>query len=104
MNRHYHPHEVFAYTISGKWGDLEHAWTATVGDSIYDTPGEAHTLVAYEHQDPMKVFSVVKGPLIRLDEKGEHSGHFDVHHSVAMAREHYQKVSLGADYVNGLFR
>ena len=20
VNRHYHPHEVFAYTISGKWG------------------------------------------------------------------------------------
>ena len=24
VNRHYHPHEVFAYTISGKWGYLEH--------------------------------------------------------------------------------
>ena len=23
VNRHYHPHEVFAYTISGKWGYLE---------------------------------------------------------------------------------
>jgi hypothetical protein len=22
VNRHYHPHEVFAYTISGKWGYL----------------------------------------------------------------------------------
>jgi len=29
VNRHYHPHEVFAYTISGKWGYLEHDWTAT---------------------------------------------------------------------------
>ena len=26
VNRHYHPHEVFAYTISGKWGYLEHDW------------------------------------------------------------------------------
>lgn len=32
VNRHYHPHEVFAYTISGKWGYLEHDWTATAGD------------------------------------------------------------------------
>ena len=48
VNRHYHPHEVFAYTISGKWGYLEHDWTATAGDFVYETPGEAHTLVAYE--------------------------------------------------------
>ncbi len=41
VNRHYHPHEVFAYTISGKWGYLEHEWTATAGDFVYETPGEA---------------------------------------------------------------
>jgi 2,4'-dihydroxyacetophenone dioxygenase len=23
VNRHYHPHEAFAYTISGKWGYLD---------------------------------------------------------------------------------
>jgi quercetin dioxygenase-like cupin family protein len=39
VNRHYHPHEVFAYTISGKWGYLEHDWTATKGDFVYETPG-----------------------------------------------------------------
>jgi hypothetical protein len=55
VNRHYHPHEVFAYTISGKWGYLEHDWTATAGDFVYETPGEAHTLVAYESDEPMKV-------------------------------------------------
>jgi 2,4'-dihydroxyacetophenone dioxygenase len=104
VNRHYHPHEVFAYTISGKWGYLEHDWTATAGDFIYETPGEAHTLVAYEHPDPMKVFFVVKGPLIWLDEKGEHCGYFDVHHYIALCREHYEKVGLGSDYVNTLFR
>ena len=37
VNRHYHPHEVFAYTISGKWGYLEHDWTATAGDFVYET-------------------------------------------------------------------
>ena len=46
VNRHYHPHEVFAYTISGKWGYLEHDWTATAGDFVYETPGEGHTLGA----------------------------------------------------------
>ena len=50
VNRHYHPHEVFALTLSGKWGYLEHDWTATAGDFVYETHGEAHTLVAYEDQ------------------------------------------------------
>ncbi|MDQ0321504.1 quercetin dioxygenase-like cupin family protein [Pararhizobium capsulatum DSM 1112] len=39
MNRHYHPREVFAYTISGVWGYLEHDWTATAGDFVHETPG-----------------------------------------------------------------
>ncbi len=92
------------YTISGKWGYLEHDWTATAGDFIYETPGEGHTLVAYEHKDPMKVFFVVKGPLIWLDEQGEPNGFFDVHNYIALCRDHYEKVGLGADYVKTLFR
>ena len=39
VNRHYHPHQVFAYTISGKWGYLEHEWIATAGNFVYETPG-----------------------------------------------------------------
>lgn len=64
VNRHYHPHEVFAYTLPGKWGYLEHTWTATSGDFVYETPGERHTLVAHDHPDPMLVFVTVTGPLI----------------------------------------
>ncbi len=104
VNRHYHPHEVFAYTISGKWGYLEHDWTAYTGDFVYETPGEGHTLVAYEYHEPMRVFFVVKGPLIWLDEDGNSVGHFDVHDYIAMCRNHYEKIGLGADYVNKLFR
>src|SRR5882672_4826174 len=36
INRHYHPHPVFAYTVSGKWGYLEHDWIATAGDFVYE--------------------------------------------------------------------
>jgi len=104
VNRHYHPHEVFAYTISGKWGYLEHDWTATAGDFVYETPGEGHTLVAYEHKDPMRVFFNVKGPLIWLDEHGNSCGHFDVHDYIAMAKVHYEEVGLGAGYIEKLFR
>ena len=104
VNRHYHPHEVFAYTISGKWGYLEHDWTATAGDFVYETPGEGHTLVAYEHKDPMRVFFNVKGPLIWLDEKGASLGHFDVHDYIAMSKAHYEQVGLGAAAIEKLFR
>ena len=104
VNRHYHPHEVFAYTISGKWSYLEHDWVATAGDFVYETPGEGHTLVAHEHADPMRVFFIVKGPLIWLDEEGNSEGHFDVHDYIAMCREHYEKVGIGADHIKSLFR
>jgi 2,4'-dihydroxyacetophenone dioxygenase len=104
VNRHYHPHEVFAYTISGKWGYLERPWTATAGDFVYEAPGEGHTLVAYDSDEPMKAFFIVKGPLIWLDENGEPDGFFDVHDYIKMCREHYEKVGLGADHVNSLFR
>lgn len=104
VNRHYHPHEVFAYTISGKWGYLEHDWIATAGDFIYESPGEGHTLVAYEHEEPMRTFFIVKGPLIWLDENGESNGYFDVHDYIKLCREHYEKVGIGADYVDTLFR
>jgi 2,4'-dihydroxyacetophenone dioxygenase len=104
VNRHYHPQQVFAYTISGKWGYLEHDWVATAGDWIYEAPGEAHTLVAYESDEPMRVTFNVTGPLIWLDENGEPNGHFDVFDYIKLCRDHYEKVGLGADYVDRLFR
>jgi 2,4'-dihydroxyacetophenone dioxygenase len=104
VNRHYHPHEVFAYTISGKWGYLEHDWVATAGDFVYETPGEAHTLVAYESDEPMKVHFKVKGPLIWLDENGDPEGYFDVHDYIELCKEHYEQNGLGADAIDALLR
>ena len=46
---------MFALTLSGKWGYLEHEWTATAGDFIFETPGESHTLVT-EHPEGVKLF------------------------------------------------
>lgn len=81
-----------------------HNVTATAGDFVYETPGEAHTLVAYEHPDPMKAFFVVKGPVVWLDEEGKATGTFDVHDYIAMCRDYYEKIGLGRDYVKKLFR
>src|SRR3954447_2343856 len=104
VNRHYPPHQVFAYTISGKWGYLEHDWVATKGDFVYEAPGEAHTLVAYEHEEPMKVHFNVTGPLLWLDENGDPDGHFDVFDYIELCRAHYEQVGIGADYIDALFR
>lgn len=104
VNRHYHPHQVLAYTLSGKWGYLEHAWTATAGDFIYESPGEGHTLVAYDYHEPMRVFFHVQGPLIWLDEDGNATGHFDVHDYIALCKAHYERVGLGAEMITQLMR
>ncbi len=104
VNRHYHPKPIWAYTISGKWAYLEHNWTATAGDFIFETPGESHTLVSYAHEDPMKVFFVVSGPLMWLDEHGNSVGHYDVFDYMKDARAHYDEVGIGAAYVDTLIR
>ena len=104
VNRHYHPQQVFAYTISGKWGYLEHDWVATAGDFVYEAPGEAHTLVAYESDEPMLVHFKVKGPLIWLDEKGEVVDFFDVHNYIELCKEHYEQNGLGAETIDALLR
>src|SRR3954464_6159748 len=104
VNRHYHPQQVFAFTLSGKWGYLEHDWVATAGDFVYEAPGEAHTLVAHEHPDPMKVHFNVTGPLIWLDENGDPTGHFDVFDYIELCRSHYGGGGRGAAAVASLFR
>lgn len=104
VQRHYHPHEVFAYTISGKWSYLEHDWVATAGDFIYEAPGEGHTLVVHESDEPMMAMFIVKGPLCWLDEEGEVTGVYDVHDYIAAAEEQYEKSGIGKEYLHGLFR
>ena len=44
------------------------------------------------------------GPLIWLDENGEPNGHFDVFDYIKLCRDHYEKVGIGADYIDKLFR
>ena len=87
-----------------RWRYLEHDWTATAGDFVYESPGEGHTLVSYESDEPMRVFFNVEGPLMWLDEDGNTTDYFDVHHYIEMCKEHYDKVGIGADYIEQLFR
>jgi 2,4'-dihydroxyacetophenone dioxygenase len=52
----------------------------------------------------MKVFFIVKGPLVWLDEKGEPDGYFDVHQYIALCKAHYDTVGLGAGLIDKLYR
>ena len=75
-----------------------------VAQGPVEAPGEAHTLVAYESDEPMRVTFNVTGPLIWLDENGEPNGTFDVFDYIALCRNHYANNGIGADYIDKLFR
>jgi len=104
VNRHYHPGQVFGYTISGKWGYLEHDWTATTGDFVFESPGESHTLVTYDCDEPTRIFFIVEGPLIWLDEEGSQAGSFDVFDYIELTRQYYEQNGIGGSYVDQLIR
>ena len=69
-----------------------------------ELPGESHTLVSYAHEDPMRVFFVVSGPLMWLDEQGNTVGHYDVFDYMRDARAHYKEVGIADDYLDSLIR
>ena len=104
IGTHFHRGTIMMVCLEGSVRYLEYDWVATPFGVILETPGESHTLVAYEHPDPMKVFFVVSGPLMWLDEQGNTVGHYDVFDYMAAARAHYDKVGIGADYVDTLIR
>ena len=52
----------------------------------------------------MKVHFKVKGPLIWLDENGEPWTTSTSTTTSSICKEHYEKVGLGADYIDGLLR
>ena len=56
------------------------------------------------HKDSMKVFFTITGPLIWLDENGASAGHFNAHDYIAMCKQHYAKVGLGAELIDALLR
>jgi 2,4'-dihydroxyacetophenone dioxygenase len=92
------------FCITGSVRYLEYDWVASPGGLIFEVPGESHTLVSYAHEDPMKVFFVVSGPLMWLDEQGTTVGHYDVFDYIKDARAHYKEVGVADDYLDSLMR
>jgi 2,4'-dihydroxyacetophenone dioxygenase len=104
LSRHRHPQPVHGYVIKGRWRYLEHDWVAREGGYVYEAPGETHTLVVDEDVEEMITLFQVNGVMIYVDPDGAVLGYEDVFTKINLCRAHYEKVGLGADYVDQFIR
>ncbi|MQW59691.1 cupin [Sinorhizobium meliloti] len=104
LSRHLHPNPVHGFVLKGKWHYLEHSWVASEGSYVFEPPGEIHTLTVPEDVPEMITFFNITGCMIYLDNENRHAGYEDVFTKIDMCRAHYEKVGLGADYVDQFVR
>lgn len=104
VSRHRHPSMVCGLVLRGRWRYLEHPWVAEEGGFVYEPPGEVHTLVVEEPVKEMITFFNVNGAMIYVDEAGNTVAYEDVHTKIDMCRAYYDKVGLGAGYVDQFIR
>jgi hypothetical protein len=76
---------------------------ATAGCYLYEPPGDVHTLVVDEG-DTMKTLFHNTGALLYCDETGKTIGSTDVFDRVKAARNHFEEVGLGTDFVKQFIR
>jgi 2,4'-dihydroxyacetophenone dioxygenase len=69
-----------------------------------EPPGETHTLEVPEGVEEMVTLFHVTGAYVYVDPHGKVEGVEDVFSKLKMARDHYEKVGLGADYVDQFIR
>jgi hypothetical protein len=104
LSRHLHPAPVHGYVIKGSWHYLEHDWVARAGDYVFEPPGETHTLMVDADTEEMITFFNISGCMYYVDEHGTNTGYEDVFTKIDMCRAHYEKVGLGADYIDQFVR
>jgi 2,4'-dihydroxyacetophenone dioxygenase len=104
LSRHQHTGPVCATTLRGRWHYLEHDWWAEEGGFSFEPPGETHTLEVPEGVEEMCTLFHVTGAYIYCDPDGKAERVEDVFSKIKMARAHYEKVGLGADYVDQFIR
>lgn len=104
VSRHRHTGPVHATVIKGSWHYLEHDWWVHPGDYAFEPPGDIHTLEVPEGIEEMITLFHVTGSYIYVDPEGKAFSIEDVFSKMQSARDHYEKVGLGADYVNKLIR
>ena len=104
LSRHRHSGPVHAFTLRGEWHYLEHDWVAMAGDYVFEPPGETHTLVVPDHVTEMITLFHVTAGYTYVDPQGQPLGYEDVFTKLANAREHYERLGLGADHANRYVR
>jgi 2,4'-dihydroxyacetophenone dioxygenase len=104
LSRHRHPGPVHGHVLKGRWRYLEHDWIATEGSYVFEPPGEIHTLVVPEGVNEMITLFHVTGSLLYCDPDGKVIGADDVFTKLELAKKHYEKVGLGADFVQQFVR
>ena len=90
--------------MKGKWHYFEHDWVAEEGSFVFEPPGEIHTLNVPEDCEEMITFFNISGCMVYLDKDNRQIGYEDVFTKIDMCRAHYDKVGLGADYVDQFIR
>ncbi|MDR5761438.1 MULTISPECIES: 2,4'-dihydroxyacetophenone dioxygenase family protein [unclassified Caballeronia] len=104
LSVHHHTGPVHAFPIKGRWYYLEHDWVAEAGGYAFEPPGEIHTLFVPEDVKEMITLFHATGGYVYLDEKGKAIGYEDVFTKIESCRAHYERIGLGADYVNRFVR
>src|ERR1700761_5036336 len=104
LSRHRHAGPVHAFTLRGRGHYLEYDWWATEGTYVFEPPGDIHTLEVPADVTEMVTLFHVTGAYIYVDPDGVPVGVEDVFSKIASARDHYEKVGLGADYVKRFIR
>ncbi|GKZ26468.1 hypothetical protein AbraIFM66951_003638 [Aspergillus brasiliensis] len=104
LSRHRHTGPVHATVLRGRWHYLEHPWWATEGSHAFEPPGDIHTLEVPAGVAEMVTLFHVTGAYIYVDPQGRPLGVEDVFSKLAAARAHYERVGLGAGFVEQFVR
>jgi 2,4'-dihydroxyacetophenone dioxygenase len=104
LSRHRHQGPVHATVLRGRWHYLEYDWWAEEGSYVFEPPGDIHTLEVPAGVEEMITLFHVTGGYVYCDPQGAPVGVEDVFTKLALAREHYAAVGLGADYVDRFVR
>ncbi|KAK5447793.1 hypothetical protein LTS15_009292 [Exophiala xenobiotica] len=79
-------------------------WSMTEGSYAFEPPGDIHTLEVPEGVEEMITMFHVTGAYMYVDPEGNPVGVEDVFSKLQLAREHFEKVGVGADYVKQFIR
>lgn len=104
LSRHRHAGPVHAMTLRGRWHYLEHPWWAEEGSYAFEPPGDIHTLEVPKGVKEMITLFHVTGAYIYVDPLGTPVAVEDVFSKIQLARDHFEMVGLGADFVNQFIR